>query len=162
MKALRIYIDTSVIGGCLDKEFAPWSNGLLRDFKLGNFIPVISDVVSAEIQEAPEIVRTVYADLLGAYVEHVEITDEVVHLANVYVQRGIVTQKYYDDGLHVSLATVHGVDVIVSWNFRHIVHLDKIRLFNAANMENGYNPIQRYSPREVTNYEVTEYESTGN
>ncbi len=52
----------------------------------------------------------------------------------------------------IALATTADVDVLVSWNFRHIVHFDKIRQFNAANLERGYKPIDIYSPREVTNY----------
>ena len=51
--------------------------------------------------------------------------------------------------LHVALATVANVDVLISWNFKHIVRLDKLRLFNAANIELGYWSLAIYSPREV-------------
>jgi len=50
------------------------------------------------------------------------------------------------------MATVADVDILVSWNFRHIVHFDKIRQFNAVNLEKGYKTIAIYSPMEVTTY----------
>ncbi len=57
MKLSRIYLDTSVIGGCHDREFAPWSNGLMKDFRLRNFIPVISDLTFEELNKAPKQVK---------------------------------------------------------------------------------------------------------
>jgi len=42
--------------------------------------------------------------------------------------------------------------MIVSWNFKHIVHYDKIRLYNAVNTLRGYTPIGIYSPWEVADY----------
>ncbi len=158
MKVQRVYTDTSVIGGCFDAEFALWSNGLVRDFHLGNFAPIVSEIVEAEVADAPENVRGVLADLLRAGAERVVVSDDVVDLADTFQSRGVLTPKFYDDGLHVALATTSGADVIVSWNFRHIVHLDKIRLFNAISIERGYKPVLIYSPREVTSYEVPTYE----
>ena len=152
MKLQRIYLDTSVIGGCLDDEFAPWSNGLMKDFRLGNFKPILSTTVAFEVLGAPEAVRQTYAELLKLDHELLEIMPEATALAELYQRRGILTPKFYGDGLHIALATIAEVDVLVSWNFKHIVHLDKIRLFNAVNIEQGYKPLQIYSPREVTNY----------
>jgi len=153
MRIQRVYVDTSVIGGCFDAEFAPWSNGLMRDFQIGNFRPVISEVVTAEIASAPEEVKAQYAQLILWQIEFVPLVDEARILADAYQSHGILTPKFYDDGLHIALATVANVDVLVSWNFKHIVHLDKIRRFNAIHQEQGYKSIQIYSPREVTNYE---------
>ena len=84
--------------------------------------------------------------------EFVEITEAAEELAGSYVQRGILSPNFSDDALHIALATVAYVDVLISWNFKHIVHLDKSRLFNAVNLELGYKSIQIYSPREVTHY----------
>jgi hypothetical protein len=81
------------------------------------------------------------------------VTEVATALADVYQQRHILTPKYYDDGLHIALATVAQVDLLVSWNFKHIVHFDKIRLFNIVNLEQGYKTLLIYSPREVTHYE---------
>ncbi|MCE2433578.1 MAG: type II toxin-antitoxin system VapC family toxin [Candidatus Latescibacteria bacterium] len=152
MRLQRVYVDTSVIGGCHDDEFAPWSNGLMKDFRLGNFRPVVSEVVDAEIRDAPEPIRDIYSELLTLEPEFLNATEEAVQLAETYLERRILTAKFLDDALHIALASVAEVDVLVSWNFKHIVHFDKIRLFTAVNIELGYKPLQIYSPREVTNY----------
>lgn len=153
MKKPRIYLDTSVVGGCFDSEFARWSNSLMKDFAAGTFLPVLSDVLAAEIQDAPPAVRQKYEDLLRIEHELVAVTEEVIELAEAYQRREILTPKFYDDCLHIALASVAEADLLVSWNFRHIVHFDKIRLFNSVNLELGYKPLQIYSPREVTKAE---------
>ena len=153
MKKPRIYIDTSVIGGCFDAEFSAWSNGLMEDFAAGTFVPILSDVVAAEVQDAPEAVRNQYEALLRGEHEFVLVTEEVINLADAYQRRDILTPKFYDDGLHIALASVAEADLLVSWNFRHIVRFDKIRMFNSVNLEQGYKPLTIYSPREVTRSE---------
>ena len=158
MKVQRVYLDTSVLGGCFDTEFAQWSNALMRDFRVGRLRPVLSDVVAAELNSAPQAVQMLYAELLELRAERVATTETALDLADRYQHRGILTPKFYDDGLHIALATVTEVDVVVSWNFRHIVHLDKIRLFNAVNLELGYKPLVIYSPREVARYDDTDIE----
>ncbi len=152
MKTQRIYVDTSVIGGCFDSEFAKWSKGLIEDFRLGSFKPLLSEIISAEIENAPAQIQNLYGELLALNPEIASIDDEISDLADAYQERNILTQKYYDDGLHIAVATVREADMLVSWNFRHIVRAEKIRLFNAVNLEKGYKPIQIYSPREVTLY----------
>ena len=152
MKIQRIYIDTSVIGGCFDPEFAEWSNGLVTDFRNGIFQPLLSEVVAAEIEEAPENVQGVYAELISLNADILPVGESALELADEYQKRGILSPNFYDDGLHIALATVAQADLLVSWNFRHIVHFDKIRLFNAVNIEFGYKPLQIFSPREVTKY----------
>ena len=152
MRLQRIYIDTSVIGGCHDEEFARWSLGLMKDFRLGNFKPVVSAVVDAEIEEAPLHVKATYQELIEGDHEYLDVGEEAVELAGIYLERNILTEKFADDALHIALASVAVVDVLVSWNFKHIVHFDKIRQFTAVNIELGYKPLQIYSPREVTNH----------
>ena len=152
MKPQRVYIDTSVVGGCFDAEFAPWSNGLVQDFNLGHFIPVLSELVAAELEEAPLQVKQKYAEILALDAEVLSLTEAGLDLANLYQRRGILTENFFADGLHIALATIAEVDLMSSWNFRHIVHFDKIRMFNAVNLEMGYKTLQIYSPREVTYY----------
>lgn len=119
---------------------------------MGTYLPVVSEVVAAEVEDAPELVRERYAELVTLGAEVLEVDDSVVRLADIYQQRKILTPKFYDDGLHIALATSAEVDLLVSWNFKHIVHYEKIRLFNAVHLELGYKPLQIYSPREVTHY----------
>lgn len=106
MKLQRIYVDTSVIGGCFDQEFALWSEGLLRDFQEGNFKPVTSDVVAAEIEAAPEFVQEKYAELLALSPDILEVTEPALGLADLYQQRQVLTANFYGDGLHIALATI--------------------------------------------------------
>ncbi len=76
-----------------------------------------------------------------------------MRLQQAYLDAKIVTPQMAVDALHVSLATVAECAMIVSWNFRHIVHFRKIRLYNAVNALNGYREIAIHSPYEVIGYE---------
>jgi len=82
----------------------------------------------------------------------VPVTPEALSLVTAYQQRGVLSPRYRNDMLHIALATLARVDVLVSWNFRHIVRLDRIRAFNAVNEERGLGVLSIYSPREVTFY----------
>lgn len=137
MKKQRVYVDTSVIGGCFDDEFSVWSNSLMSDFEQDHFVPVTSDVIAAEIADAPEFVQKKFAELLSIAHEMLTVDDACLELANMYQERQILTPKFHNDGIHIALATVAEVDVLVSWNFKHIVNFNKIRLFNAVNLEQG-------------------------
>lgn len=152
MKVQRVYVDTSVIGGCFDAEFATWSLGLFEDFRKGYFKALLSEIIETEIQNAPEVVQAQLDELLALDSERLIVTGATVELAEVYLKRQIVTRKFFGDAMHIALATIAEADVLVSWNFKHIVHLDKIRQFNAVNIERGYKSLQIYSPREVTKY----------
>ncbi len=152
MRKQRIYLDTSVIGGCFDPEFQAWSRGLINDFRGGKFRLVMSDVTAAEIGRAPEPVRELYAELTSIS-ELWEVSDEVLELLEAYEHRDILSARFRNDMLHIALATVAEVDALASWNFRHIVRLDNIQRFNGVNLELGYKTLAIYSPREVTTYE---------
>lgn len=153
MKILRVYIDTSVVGGCFDAEFALWSNRLIADFESGRYTPVVSSVVATELEMAPEAVRAKFDGILELEPEFLDLTEEAEALAKVYSDHGALPPKFQNDLLHIALATVADVDVLVSWNFKHIVRLEKIRIFNAVNLELGYKLLQIHSPQEVASYE---------
>jgi hypothetical protein len=152
MKIPRIYLDTSVLGGCFDPEFATWSNGLLDDMRAGRFIPVLSELLATELAGAPGAVRKVHAELLQLSETPVAIDGEALDLLAAYEASSVLGPKYWADMLHIALATVADVDLLVSWNFKHIVRFDKIRLFNAVNLQQGYRPLAIHSPREVTTH----------
>lgn len=115
------------------------------------FVLLLS-VVKAEIESAPKKVKDFFDDMLR-YAEIVDVTADALKLRDSYLQSGIVTAKYSNDALHVALATVSDCDVIVSWNFKHIVHFEKIPLYNAVNILQGYQQISIFSPLEVIRYE---------
>ncbi|HLG57680.1 MAG TPA: hypothetical protein VI485_20220 [Vicinamibacterales bacterium] len=152
MAGTRIYVDTSVLGGCFDAEFAPWSNGLVEDFRRGILRAVLSDVTAEEIGRAPATVQAVHQELVSLGAELVSVSPEVLELVAAYEVRAILGPRYRNDLLHIALATVATVDALVSWNFRHIVRLDRIQLFNEVNTTLGRGALTIYSPREVTSY----------
>ena len=84
MERLRIYVDTSVLGGCFDPEFAVWSNGLVRDFRSGRFLPVLSDVTAAEVRGAPEAVRDLHQDLLTLVGTVLPVTSQALAIVAEY------------------------------------------------------------------------------
>ena len=149
MKKQRVYVDTSVLGGCFDLEFEQWSKRLLEAFRRGEYLAILSSVTAAEVEQAPEQVKAVHAELIDGGAELLPISTESMDLLNKYLERKILGPKFQNDMLHIALATIANVDVLVSWNFRHIVRLDKIRLFNSVNIECGYKSLTIYSPREV-------------
>lgn len=160
MDTRRIYVDTSVLGGCFDAEFAPWSKGLVEDFRRGVFQPVLSGVTAEEISRAPEQVRGLHEELTSLGAEIVTTSPEALRLLAAYERRGILGARYRNDLLHIALATVATVDALVSWNFRHIVRMEKIQLFNDVNVELGYRALAIHSPREVTTYEQDKTDSS--
>ena len=151
---MRIYLDTSVIGDCNDEEFKEWSNQLIKEFKIGLHIPIVSSITQSEISKAPKKVRDILFDLMDYGCEVVLETEDSIELASKYLEAGILSKNFEDDARHIAVATINNVDLLVSWNFRHIVHFDKIRLFNSVNIRGGFKPIEVFSPREVISYEV--------
>ena len=156
MKTLRIYVDTSVIGGCFDAEFSKWSVALIEDFRQRRYVAVVSDVTAAEIEAAPDKVKSLHQELLELPAEVLHTEAEAVSLVQQYSARSVLGKRFFNDMLHIALATIAEVDVLVSWNFRHIVRLDRIRLFNAVNIEQGYKALTIYSPREVISHATEE------
>jgi len=149
MKRQRIYIDTSVVGGCFDKEFAQESESLFTMAKNGEIIFLISDLLIEELELAPPEIQNKLTSLpLGCF-ETFTRSGETEKLRNAYLEANVVSSLHINDAHHVAIATVAQANLIVSWNFKHIVHFDKIRNFNAVNLREGYPLIDIRSPREV-------------
>jgi len=148
----RIYTDTSVIGGCLDAEFRQASVELLGLFQSGKAVIVLSDLTRLELEAAPLAVRQVLREVAEANREYVELTEEASELANRYIEEGVLNRSKHVDAQHIAIATLARVDVLVSWNFRHIVNLDRIRGYNSVNMRYGYPLIEIRTPREVISH----------
>lgn len=152
MEIQKIYTDTSVLGGVFDDEFSKPSKAFFEQLKMGLFEVLISAVVLGEIEFAPQKVKDFFESTLP-YVNVVDISEEALKLRNAYLDAKILPTKFSDDALHVALASVSECRIIVSWNFKHIVHFKKIPLYNAVNILNGYNQISIFSPLEVIKYE---------
>lgn len=145
---LRVYADTSVFGGAFDEEFARASQEFFAQVRRGRFHLVTSAIVQREIELAPAEVRNLFDEMAGQG-EIVVVTPEAIQLQQAYIKTGIVTPKSAADALHVAVATVSKCYLIVSWNFKHIVHFEKIPLYNAVNILNKQQEIAIYSPRGV-------------
>ena len=145
---IRVYADTSVFGGAFDVEFEAASLKFFQRVRDGGFTLVVSAVVSDELVDAPPEVRGLFDEMLG-FAEVVGTSEAASELARAYLDAGILTEKSVTDALHVANATVNGCSVIVSWNFSHIVHFQKIPLYNAVNTIEGYHHIGIHSPHEV-------------
>jgi len=152
MSIQRIYLDTSVLGGYFDKEFDVATQRLFDEVKKGEYKVVISNITEGELLNAPEKVRTLLNDLNIDY-EVLNLTDDVVNLALEYIRENVVGQTSYDDCLHIAIATISRLDLLVSWNFKHIVNIKRIRGYNGINIKNGYPSIEIRSPKDLIDYE---------
>jgi hypothetical protein len=148
-KELRIYVDTSVVGGCLDDEFREASVKLMDMFRERRAVALLSWLLLQELRKAPVAVRQVVEGLPDASIEAVPVIEEAERLQTLYLREAVVGTSCANDALHVALATTARADMIVSWNFKHIVHFDKMRGFNAINLREGYAQLSIYSPLEV-------------
>lgn len=150
----RIYADTSVIGGCLDDEFREPSRRLLELFRVGKAVLVLSDLTVIELEEAPPEVRAALDQVPETHREYLELTEEAAELAGRYLAAGVFEPSKLVDAQHIAIATVARVDVLVSWNFRHIVNLARIHGCNSVNLRYGHPVLEIRSPQEVIPYEA--------
>jgi predicted nucleic acid-binding protein len=149
MKRMRIYFDTSVLGGCFDREFQDASRQLVQAAYAEQILPLLSEILLRELTEAPANVRQLLARLMQGDVERLAVNDDAVGLHEAYLNTGIVPPRYADDALHVALATVARADVLVSWNFKHLVNPVRVRAFNGVNIAQGYGPIIIMTPSDI-------------
>ncbi len=153
---MRVYSDTSTLGGCFDEEFAEWSNALVEEFKVGKKLLILSDLTLQELEPAPQEVKDKLLEIPKKHQIGIGIIDEAVQLAETYINEGALTTKSFNDALHIALATLYNADVLASWNFKHIVNLNRIRLYNSINLKLGYRMIEIRTPREIL--ELPDYE----
>ena len=146
---MKVYADTSTIGGCFDEEFKEWSIALFEEFKVGTKFIMLSDLTLQELELARQEVREKINEVSDGFRIAIGITDEAINLAETYIIEGALTNKSYNDALHIALATLNNSDVLASWNFKHIVNLNRIRLYNSINLKLGYRMIEIRTPREI-------------
>lgn len=149
MRIPRLYFDTSVFGGIYDIEFQNETALLFEMVMKGKIICVYSDLCELELENAPEKVRNHFMNLDKSKTEFLEITEEVSNLAEEYIKEKVVGETSIDDCRHIACATINKVDFLVSWNFKHIVNIFRIRGYNAINIKNGYGQIDIRSPKDI-------------
>jgi predicted nucleic acid-binding protein len=149
----KYYIDTSVFGGYFDIEFEDSTRDLFKEIYDKKIVILYSEMTESELEDAPEKVKKLIRELPQKIVEYVEITEDTLYLADKYIQENVVGKMSRDDCIHIALATINRADVLISWNFKHIVNLKRIRGYNAVNLKYGYPTIEIRSPKEMIDYE---------
>ena len=152
-KKLNLYIDTSVIGGYFDVEFEKETKILFGSILNNEFHVIYSSITEDELIKAPEKVRYLLNSIPSENKTRIELTEEAVLLGDTYIAEKVVGKTSREDCFHIALATIHKVDILVSWNFKHIVNITRIRGYNAVNIKLGYTEIEIRSPKEIVNYE---------
>ena len=153
VKKMRLYLDTSVFGGYFDKEFEKYTIPFFDRVFKSEFTVLFSTVTQDELINAPERVKDLVKRIKEKDTEFINETNEVVELAINYISEKVVGETSYADCLHIALATIKQADYLISWNFKHIVNVERIRGYNSINIKNGYKVLDIRSPREFFNYE---------
>jgi hypothetical protein len=148
----RIYIDTSIVGGYFDEEFKEATNMLFQRLEKREVKFVVSDLLDLELLNAPSHVKELLFHFSPDFFERVELTDETLQLADSYIEEKVVGKTSIEDCRHIALATIYKVDVLASWNFKHIVNLDRIKGYNSVNLRLGYTMIEIRSPKDLVKY----------
>ena len=149
----RIYLDTSVFGGYFDDEFSEHTVPLFENLKNNDFILLFSVITQDELENAPINIKKLVQSLKIEQTEFLETTDEAVELASEYITEEVVGQSSFADCMHIALATINRADYLVTWNFKHIVNIIRIRGYNSVNIKKGYKQLEIRSPREFIQYE---------
>ena len=145
----RIYVDTSVIGGCEDDEFRTDSRRLFEGFRRGDMTLVVSTVTLDELAKAPESVQAVLESVPLANRVTVGETVEAQSLAQAYIDAGAIGPSSRSDALHVAIATLNRADVLASWNFKHMVNWWRVEAYNRVNQENNHDHLDIRTPQEI-------------
>jgi hypothetical protein len=145
----RIYLDTSVFGGHFDPEFEPWTKILFERIKSGQYRVLFSRVIDIELAEAPQNVKELAFSIPEKQIEFIELTAAAINLADQYIVDKVVGETSRADCLHIALATISNADILVSWNFKHIVNVKRIRGYNSVNYRHGFKMIEIRTPREI-------------
>jgi predicted nucleic acid-binding protein len=153
MKQQRIYVDTSIVGGFFYTEFEKETKLLFQRLEKKEVIFVVSTILGKELYDAPEQVKTLLQKYDKSCFEEVQMTVEAEQLANRYIAEKVIGKTSFEDCCHIALATINKVDVLASWNFKHIVNLDRIKGYNAVNLKNGYITIEIRNPKDLVRYE---------
>jgi len=154
---MRLYLDTSVIGAVSDEEMPERirvTRALLDSIEQGKHIGIISNIVLEEIERCPEKLRKILvAEIQKIPLLVISEDENSAELLEKYEEEDFIRKGARLDLRHLAVATVGGVDAVVSWNFRDIVNIRTRRAVHAINLRLGYALIEIVSPEEVIEYE---------
>jgi len=147
---LCLYLDTSVVSALVDDRL-PERRSATMEFwaRLSEYEVSVSELTIAEVEATgDQKLRREMADALSSF-RVLRIEEEARRLAQAYVQRGVFTPATMEDALHVAVAVASRQDLLVSWNFRHLVNRRRRALINEANILRGYPTIEIVAPPEL-------------
>ena len=145
----RIYIDTSVIGGNFDEEFKDESIKFFNRIERKDFEVYFSEVNEAELSLAPDHIKEIKNKIPQECYNYLELTEEVRDLANAYINNKVLGHASLNDAYHIAFASVYRLDVLVSWNFKHIVKLKTKNIVKMVNTLQKYKNIEIITPAEI-------------
>ena len=145
----RIYADTSIFGGYFEIEFEQWTKPFIEKFIIGEYKLLYSQLTEIELKNAPEPVRNLIKLIPEQQIEFLEITNTAVNLVDMYVKENVVGKASIEDCRHIAIATLNNADLLASWNFKHIVNVNRIRGYNSVNYKYGHKIIDIRTPREI-------------
>lgn len=148
----RIYIDTSVVGGFFDIEFMEPTKRLFKSLEKSELKFIVSDLLELELSFAPPKVRDLLSNYHESHFEKIELNEEILSLANMYISEKVVGKSSLEDCRHIATAIVIRADILASWNFKHIVNLDRIKGYNSVNLCVGYPTLEIRTPQEILKY----------
>ena len=153
MRIPRIYLETSVFNFVFADD-APDKKAdtlkLFEEIKAGKYEPFTSVHVVEELKRDKTSKRGKMQNLIDDFnITVLKSTVDIEKLADVYIAEKMIPSKYADDALHIATASVAGLDIIASWNFKHIVKVKTITLTESINLKYGYKRILINSPTEV-------------
>ena len=148
----RLYFDTSVFGGVFDEEFESDTKKLFDMVCDGQIMCIYSDLTISELENAPQMVKDYFKNLPKEMLEKIDVTEEGDNLAEKYLAEKVVGRTSFNDCLHIATATLNKVDYLISWNFKHIVNIFRIRGYNSINIREGYQQLDIRSPKDIIDY----------
>ena len=148
-----VYLDTSVFGGYYDHEFSADTIPFFERIAEEQIIVLVSEILEEELSDAPDFVKELFESILDGEIQYVNVTTEVEKLAETYIDEKVVGKTSFADCTHIALASINKADILVSWNFKHIVNIDRIRGYNSVNLKLGYPILEIRTPKEIFRYD---------
>ena len=156
MQKLKIYLETTLFNYYFDtdRDAHPDTVKLFTEIAEGKYEAYTSSAATDELENAPVEKMNKMLALLNEYpIKTLRVGDAENALADIYVAEGIIPAKYLTDGVHIAVAAIHGLDVVVSMNFKHIVRMQTESMANAINIAKGYHTVKIVSPMGIVTHE---------
>jgi len=145
----KIYLDTTIISALFDKR-TPERMSQTQQFweRIDEYDVFISELVVDEVKGALQPLQDMMLEKISNFTS-LQITDDILYLANMYIKNDIFPEKYLDDALHTAIASVNNIGILLSWNFAHLVKIKTRRMVALINAIHNYNSVEIIPPPEL-------------